>query len=669
MTKRILCVLLSVAMVLSMLSGCGKKESNIHTVEVTIKDPEGIRAVVQTEIAVIVPAYLSSMAYYNMLRDVDLDNFDANQYMDMLNKAERTLDITEKLAKRFNRDCKILAALEDAGIKTAEPAKMKEIACAPTKLPAPYADPFTLTVYAKDKSASLKWAEDLTKTFDSAPFGHKLQAVADAMGTDVKHAKVAIGMAQDIISGDGYVDEAAVANTCYQGAVVLKASAAIGVAVCSGGVAAAAAATATPAAAALATAGVVCNGVNAVLDTGSAVTIVATNGEGNEYTEAFQNTSTQFAPISFGVGLLGAASNITNIASALKNNDPNITKVLAEEGGQLVTFIGSELVNYRNDNTVAGGTFTKTKEGWKFTLVDTLLGKKPEEKKAAVDMLKQLGVNEAAAKGAIDIVTNDLLTEEEAKKIIEMENAEVPPEAIIDMWDGFNDEDAPFDEDAYLDVLQDMMEDAIEDAEENDGFEFEGWDAYDYADDEDNEDYDEDNEDYDEDDADDEADSDDSSVGGWNVAGEYSMTITPAGGIPDPVDASVILSDDNSMIIEFATHCINQDLTSLDMNRIAEHVHLVGKYNPSNKTFTGRGTGEVSGEVKYKKETIEDENGVTFDIDVVDSGGFLSDSYWNIYDTVITFDESGKAHGTLATGERIMGMSCESSITMEKICD
>lgn len=656
MAKRISCILLSILLISSTLVSCGKKENNedtgketvtttdntetgeagkINSAVVTIKYPEGLRAVVEGEAAVAFQAYLVSRAYYEKLVTYDLDNFDANEYMELYKKADNTARIAEKLAANLEKDCELLAEKEDAGEVMAQPATMeivasnfvesREAVLARNLIKERLTGLLFVKVYAAEKSSAVKWAEDITNQFDKAPTGKKLKTLAEQMGTDVKHVKSMVDMAQDILTGDAYTDQAEFENLWYQRAYEIKAGASTAGFVVA--VAASGGAAAGPLVTAISTGGVACNGVGAVLDIGTAGTIVSTNGEGNDYTVAFEKTASQFAPVNAAFGFAGAAVNVKNIADIAKGkttlvdgtqivDDISKNQALWENSGQALVYIGSEIQNYAGSGAVLGGAFTRTEEGWEITLKDTVLGTSPEEKKAVENVLTETGISENVATQVAEELAGNADTGKESENetgnaggnIDDSDTPSFPVDAYIEMWDGFNDEEHPFDADAYIELIEETI-DEIE-GNTND------------ADDKDKED----DEDVEE-----------------GVAGSYTMVLSSANAGNDTVAAQVALYDDNSMTVDFGLHkvVVNDDLsTSVDMNTIGEEVHLEGTYEPATGTFTGQGTGS-------------NENP-------------LAESFWNSFETVITFNEDGTATGTMGAGESILGMDISTSISMKK---
>lgn len=641
MARRISCILLSILLISSTLVSCGKKENNeetgketvsitdntetseagkINSAVVTVKYPEGLRAVVEGEAAVAFQAYLVSRAYYEKLVTYDLDNFDANEYMELYKKADNTARIAEKLAANLEKDCELLAEKEDAGEVMAQPATMeivasnfvesRETVLARNLIKERLTGLLFVKAYAAEKSSAVKWAEDITNQFDKAPTGKKLKTLAEQMGTDVKHVRSMVDMAQDILTGDAYTDQAEVENLCYQRAYEIKAGASTASFVVA--VAASGGAAAGPLVTAISTGGVVCNGVGAVLDIGSAGTIVYTNGEGNDYTVAFEKTASQFAPVNAAFGFAGAAVNVKNLADIAKGKTTLVdgttivdgfSKKLAiiENSGQAIVYMGSEIQNYADSGSILGGSFTRTDEGWEITLKDTVLGTSPEEKKAVENVLTETGISDDVAKQVAEGNAGGNTDDSDATAF--------PADTYIEMWDGFNDEEHPFDADAYIELIEEIID------------EIEGNNS-------------------DADDKDKETDDEDVEEG---VAGNYTMVLSSANVGNDTVAAQVVLYDGNAMTVDFGLHkvVVNDDFSmSLDMSTIGEEVHLEGTYEPATGTFTGQGTGS--------------------------NDNPLAESYWNSFETVITFNEDGTATGTMGAGESILGMDISTSISMKK---
>lgn len=612
MLRRICCFLLSAALLVGIVTGCGqtgkpgqtetKPDTKSETVGVEIVMPyaEGVRAVVQGEAATTVQAYLVARAYIAKLAEMDLETFDAAEFVELVQKASDTLDIAEALAASLSDHCDALIAMEEAGEPTIGPAVMREISHA---RPVPHS--LIPRAYAAEKNDSVKWAEHITETFDKAPFGKKLQSIADDMGTDVKHAKAALEMAQNILSGEAHIEQADFENKCYQTAVGVKAGATaagfVVACVAAAPAAAAAGAAAATGGAAVSSAvtfgGVVCSGVNTVLDVNDAAIIIATDGEGNETSEAIEKTSSQFAPVSAAFALAGAAVNVKNLSDAARGKEvlfdgtkittaAEKTKAIFENSVNLGLFVVPEAVSEYNDGSALGGTFTRDDTGWHFTLWETLTGASEEGQSGGQTQPEQTDAPETP----------------------------FPADQVIAQFDGFTDPDEPFATWEYIAWLDEMMAEALgeEPADETEP----------------------------------EAGETGGSVGeaDYDVSGTYTMVLNSESGASDTVTAEVELRSDNTMSIDFGLHksVLGDDYSmTVDMTQIGEYIHLTGSYNPETMTFWGTGAGR--------------------------GDDFVSASFFDMYDTVITFDRSGSATGTNAEGMEILGMDICTYITMTRV--
>ena len=318
-TKKLLAVLLIVSMVLS-LSGCsaisglfgGKKADEpaiIYRAKITLPYSTGARAVAEQEGAEVVSAYLTARAYLKQLEDYNTDeaSFDAEAYVALFERTMKALEVAEKLSADLEKNASYLEKLQENGYTGLDDdAKIKFLS--PKEISESDAggfwqwleDAFMIKAKAadddEDRVGSLAWAEKFVKQYDEAPAGRALRTLAEQTGQDVKYVYAQLKMAQAIIEKGENDAEADFYNKAYQAAVVTKAAAStagfVVACVATGGAAAGIAH-------GVAVANTAVNGVNALLDIGSATTTVMTNGEGNEYTDAFDQTSKDFAPITF----------------------------------------------------------------------------------------------------------------------------------------------------------------------------------------------------------------------------------------------------------------------------------------------------------------------------------------------------------------------------------
>ena len=566
----------------------GGDEAVIHTVEVTLPASTGARAAVEEEAAVAVEAYLVARAYYDKLEHYDLDSFDPDEYMDLLERATTAFEIADELSAALEEDADYLSGLEDEGVTGAGAADYRELTAGVRP-----GDPFAVTAYAADDNPSMKWAQDITAIYDKAPVGKGIRTLAAELGTDAKHAYTMLTQAQAIIAGDALA-EADMYNAAYQTAVETKAAASaagFAVAVAASGGAAAGIASA------LEVGGVVCSGVQAALDVGTAVTIAATNGEGNEYTTAFENTSSQFAPISAFFALGNAGVNAYNIYKGVDVSDNKV---------QAVIYLANSITDYiTSDGSIMGGTLTYNKDGLSFTLMDTLFGTDPKQQAAAKQMLRDLGVDEKTIEEAMSIAsgkaettsTPEIVPEPEEEESYDFELGEWADQ-YIEQYDIFTDPDQRFDKYGFIEYMQNRVVANTEGA--NDFPRPQVMEPGLHVD---------------HDDDDEEAETPAPTAtpkptptpepeptprhgSGYEegITGTYDMLIDVTNGHSFEEVADVLLHDDGTMEISFMGE------------------HLVGTYDPASHTFVGMGD--------------------------VFTGDPMTETFWNYYETSITFDTS-----------------------------
>ena len=104
--KRILSILMVIALVFTMISGCGKNSSEksaskdtISEVKVTFPCSTGIKATVEGEAVIATQVYLLARAYVEKLEMYDMDSFDADEYKKLLAESLEAFRIAESLSK------------------------------------------------------------------------------------------------------------------------------------------------------------------------------------------------------------------------------------------------------------------------------------------------------------------------------------------------------------------------------------------------------------------------------------------------------------------------------------------------------------------------------------------------------------------------------------------
>ena len=595
----------------------GGVEAVIHTVEVTLPASTGARAAVEEEAAVAVEAYLVARAYYDKLEHYGLDSFDPDEYIDLLNRATTAFEIADELSAALEEDAEYLSGLEGEGVNVSGAATYRELGAGFRT-----GDPFSVTAYAADDNPSMKWAQDITDIYDRAPVGKGIRTLAAELGTDAKHAYTMLTQAQAIISGEALAD-AEMYNAAYQTAVETKAAASaagFAVAVAASGGAAAGIASA------LEVGGVVCSGVQAVLDVGTAATIATTNGEGNEYTTAFENTSSQFAPISAFFALGNASVNAYNIYKGVDVNDNKV---------QAVIYLANSVTDYcTSDGSILGGTLTYNKDGLNFTLMDTLFGTDPKQQEAAKKVLRDLGVDEKTIEEAMNIAVDKAASTPAPETAPESDEEWGYDDGLGDMadryieqYDIFTDPNEPFDKYGFIEYMRDRVTFSGNDFREGErpkvmepGLHV---------------------------DSDDEDWSSETPVpsptpeptptpepeptpnrgSGYEegITGTYSMIIDVTNGSTFQEIGEVLLHESGKMEISFMGE------------------HLVGTYDPQTHTFVGMGD--------------------------VYTGDPFTETFWNFNETTITFDTSTTPYTAfgIMVPELIISMDMTTYIEMEKI--
>ncbi|MBQ0037209.1 MAG: hypothetical protein KBS74_00895 [Clostridiales bacterium] len=426
--KRAISILLAITLLFTLATGCGQKEaeSSVTEVKVTLPCSTGTRAIVEGEAVIATQAYLLARAYFEKLETYDMDSFHAQEYRDLLAKALEAFQIAEALCDSFKGHAGALAKMEENESAQNASAQQEKAAyeLLSVSTDSVWSSSFVPVAYAaEEKSPAVRYAEELTKTFDHAKNGQKLKAVAEKYGTDVKKAKAMLDQAQAILEGAAYEKQAAFENKCYEVAVETKAAAStigFGVAVAAtGGIAAGG----VSAAGIMEAGGLAFSGVSAVIDMGTAVTIHTTHGEGNEYTTAWEKTAEMVAPVSTVFAIGGGIQNIKDF------RDPEKAAEAIDNAAQAF-LVGLGLArDYVQDGTVLGVS-SNIIDGYREIIVRSADTATPE---AAKEVLMQTGISEEALDVTSTQQPQDGHLGAEADVYIEAMGALADPENPINM--------------------------------------------------------------------------------------------------------------------------------------------------------------------------------------------------------------------------------------------
>ncbi|MBQ7661000.1 MAG: zinc ribbon domain-containing protein [Clostridia bacterium] len=440
----------------------GKKNPDIICVEVLFPKATPEEGVMNLAASASINAYLAARASLDMLAAYEDNGIDADNAKEFSTLLENTLQLFE--------DAEKYAAFTDEAaqqyINTAGSSRPTYTVVAETS-----SGGLMLSASAAEDSAAVRWAKDITTTFDSAPSGNRLRTLAEQLGTDAQHARLQLVQAQNILSGAAYSDFESTANNYYQAAKVAKTTG-----TAAGFVIAVAAA---PAAATIGTAVkagcVVCSGINTALEIGETASVIRAGGEDTDFSQACAKTEAQMAPVTtiFNIAKVGlAAKDMAKLGETVVKQGYNALSDAEKAALGTKTFVGlsfgaGQIGNYANSGKILGGSFTETKDGLKFTLRETLVGTDAKSIKNVEEVLKETGVGKETKDAAVTALEEAKKTEE-ATGVSEIgiplpvetpaPDDRIPPE-IGKQLIRANQETTPddFDIDRYLDSLREVL--------------------------------------------------------------------------------------------------------------------------------------------------------------------------------------------------------------------
>ena len=421
--KRAISIILALILLLVSAVGCGGTANGnpVSEVKVTIPCSTGEKSIVEGEAVIATQVYLLSRAYFEKLETYDMDSFDAQEYSNLMMETIEAFRLAEALSDSLEKHAGALAKTEETESVQQENATYELLSASTDSV---RYSPFVTVAYAaEEKSSAVKYAEELTKTFDNAKSGQKLKTIAEKYGTDIKKAKLMLDQAQAILEGAAYEDQADFENKCYEVAVETKAAASaigFGVAVAAtGGIAAGGAS----AAGIMEAGGLVMSGVNAVIDMGTAVTIHTTHGEGNEYTAAWERTAEMIAPVNAVFAIGGGIQNIKDF------RNPEKAKDMVNNAAQAFMVGIGFARDYIQDGTILGVS-SNIVNGYREIIVRSAHTSSPE---AAKEVLLKSGVSEAALKDTGHEAVQDGYLGTQTDVYIEAMGELIDPENPIDV--------------------------------------------------------------------------------------------------------------------------------------------------------------------------------------------------------------------------------------------
>ena len=471
--RRILGILLVNMVLICTLTGCGstkkmpdtKKEGDaIHSVAIMLPKPSEARACMDDAGQLAVGSYLVARMYLEKLLQYDAEEGNQEEYDALLADTISAFETADILAEAFRNSADYVTMMEAVGAE-AYPGKASYARLARVRSNSG----LVLAAYAaEDDPPALQWAKEITAIYDNAPSMKGIRTLADQLGMDSKHAYAQLKQAQAILEGAAYTDFADYANTCYKTASTLK-TAGTGAGLV---ISVALAGPATGLAAVAQTGGIVMGGVNTVLEVGALGTILTTNGDGNDYTEFFEKTESQLAPVGQIFSLMSLGLNGQKLlngeyakdgAKALADGTySNYLDGVKNDVFGAVSYLTTSIYDYCDSGSILSGTFTHTDEGLKFTLEDTMLG----ETEAVGKLMTDAGVPSDIAKQALEKAASSAAIELPELNMISLEQAE----QIIENYSGI----APgsdFDPNVYTETLTTECEEILEEVLEEQGLE------------------------------------------------------------------------------------------------------------------------------------------------------------------------------------------------------
>ncbi len=439
---QILSLLLVCTLTLAVFAGCGgKKPAAGDPVRITLPAATDAEQAMNVTASLAVSSYLTARAYLDLFLACDPENLDeagAAALEETLKNAIAAFENADKLSGALTKTTDVWENTKDDEKPVLASLCISSV-------------PFGLTAFAAGDAGATKWAQDIVDAYDKAPAGKGIRTLAAQLGTDAKHAYAQLKQALAVLEGAEYTAIAEKANTAVQTAMVLKtAGTAAGLVI-----AVAAAPAAGTLGAVVKTGGVVCSGVNTLLEVGSTGSIIYNNGEENEISVACDKTEAQFAPIGQVFSLLGLGLALKDVGTTGKKIlDSGYKSLSAKEMNDLgdnafgiLSYAAASVNDYVNDGSILSGTFKKTDEGVDFTLIETLTGTEAEAADKVKEALKNAGIDEKTVESAFE-------STEETKP-----DGNIPPEIAHKIIDN-NPAVTPaggFDAESFIEKLEESL--------------------------------------------------------------------------------------------------------------------------------------------------------------------------------------------------------------------
>ncbi len=402
--KKYVSLFLALIMIFTLASCGGKTEENT-TVSLSAVAAE--RAAVEQAGAIATQQYIIARLKTEALIEYDIENGSIDELKVMTDDTLEAWRLCELASVQA-------AELADYAQSLRSSASTQAATMSYTSSKSAVIGLFTAVAYAAEENAAVKWAKDLTTKYDAYPSGQKIKQLSENLGTDAKNAFAQLKMAQAILEGAAYNDEADTIQKYENAAMATKTACKTGLYI--GGVIASGG-TATGI---LEAGGMVISGVDTIVDiasTGSTIIL----GENNKVTMAANDLKDIVGPIASIAGGVNVFSG-DSIKAGIKAGAE-----FSKQMGSLdkLNYIGESVLDLVSEGKILGGTITVGDDG-ETTVTMTEIsteGKTPDEvakelKEAGLPVPEE-GEPKTAAELAEEIEEEYYYTEEELNEVIE----------------------------------------------------------------------------------------------------------------------------------------------------------------------------------------------------------------------------------------------------------
>ena len=402
--KKYVSLFLALIMIFTLASCGGKTEENT-TVSLSAVAAE--RAAVEQAGAIATQQYIIARLKTEALIEYDIENGSIDELKVMTDDTLEAWRLCELASVQA-------AELADYAQSLRSSASTQAATMSYTSSKSAVIGLFTTVAYAAEENAAVKWAKDLTTKYDAYPSGQKIKQLSENLGTDAKNAFAQLKMAQAILEGAAYNDEADTIQKYENAAMATKTACKTGLYI--GGVIASGG-TATGI---LEAGGMVISGVDTIVDiasTGSTIIL----GENNKVTMAANDLKDivgSIASIAGGVNVFSGDSIKAGIKAGAE---------FSKQMGSLdkLNYIGESVLDLVSEGKILGGTITVGDDG-ETTVTMTEIsteGKTPDEvakelKEAGLPVPEE-GEPKTTAELAEEIEEEYYYTEEELNEVIE----------------------------------------------------------------------------------------------------------------------------------------------------------------------------------------------------------------------------------------------------------